>query len=71
MGVLAPYTPRPAAFFRELAEACLLLKLDMEQASAAAAALTKGVEAGAAALRSLGVRRLTSEQAACVLAHRA
>ncbi len=36
IGVFQPYTPRPAAHLRELAEACALLALEPDRAHAAA-----------------------------------
>ncbi|KAK9861218.1 hypothetical protein WJX84_003647 [Apatococcus fuscideae] len=68
------WTPRPGAHFRELAEACALLRMQ----PAAAADLLRSLHSQAAdergscpALTSLQVSRLSRDQALCVLGQRA
>ena len=71
IAVFQPYTPRPAAHLRELAEACTLLTLEPDQAASVAANLAAMAPAdGAAQLKALRVARLTPEQALCVLGQR-
>ena len=71
VAVFQPYTLRPAAHLRELAEACMLLNLNADQA----AALTQGLASmqqpdAVVQLKNIGVARLTAEQAQCVLDRR-
>ena len=71
VAVFQPYTLRPAAHLRELAEACTLLNLNADQA----AALTQGLASmqrsdAVAQLKAIGVSRLTAEQAQRVLDRR-
>jgi hypothetical protein len=71
IAVFQPYTPRPAAHLRELAEACTLLTLEPDQAASVAsnlAAMTP--QDGVAQLKALRVARLTPDQAICVLNQR-
>ncbi|BDA46253.1 probable RAD50-interacting protein 1 [Coccomyxa sp. Obi] len=71
IAVFQPYTPRPAAHLRELAEACTLLTLEPDQAASVAANLAAmAPQDGAAQLKALGVARLTPDQALCVLSQR-
>ena len=74
-GVFAPYAPRnPGAHVRELAEAAALLSLPSSEASRLKVAVRGagggGAEEAVAALRSVGVSRLSPDQAAAVLARR-
>lgn len=66
--ILQPYTARPSAHFRELAEACTLLTLEPE----AAAALAESMSSPSAAeqLKRVSISRLSPEQALCVLQRR-
>ncbi|KAK9817674.1 hypothetical protein WJX72_000495 [[Myrmecia] bisecta] len=72
IAIFQPYTPRPAAHFRELKEATLLLVLPEQEAHAAANALHDAQHEAEimSLLKQLGVTRLTREQALCVLAQR-
>ena len=71
VAVFQPYTLRPAAHLRELAEACTLLNLNADQAAALAQGLASMQQADAIAqLKNIGVSRLTPEQAQCVLDRR-
>jgi hypothetical protein len=68
LSVFQPFTPRPAAHLRELAEACTLLTMEPEDAAALAAALSG--QAAVAQLKGVSVSRLNPEQALCVLRRR-
>ena len=75
--VFSPYAPRnPGAHVRELSEAAALLSLPSAEAAALKGAVVSGGggnggEASAvAALRSVGVSRLSPDQAAAVLSRR-
>lgn len=71
IAVFQPYTARPAAYLRELAEACTLLTLDADQAASIAANLAAmSPQDGIAQLKALRVARLTPDQALCVLRQR-
>ncbi len=71
IAVFQPYTARPAAYLRELAEACTLLTLDADQAASIAANLAAmSPQDGTAQLKALRVARLTPDQALCVLRQR-
>ena len=71
VAVLQPYTLRPAAHLRELSEACTLLNLNADQAAALAQGLATMQQPDAIAqLKSVGISRLTPEQAQCVLDRR-
>ena len=71
VAVFQPYTERPAAHLRELAEACTLLNLNADQAGALSQGLASMQPADAIAqLKNVGVSRLTPEQAQCVLDRR-
>ncbi len=71
VAVFQPYTLRPAAHLRELSEACTLLNLNADQAAALAQGLAAMQQPDAITqLKSVGVSRLTPEQAQCVLDRR-
>jgi len=66
-----PWTARPAAHLRELAEACTLLSLEPDQAASIAANLAAMAPPDAVAqLKALRIARLTPDQALCVLSRR-
>lgn len=81
IGVFQPWTPRPAAHFRELSDAVILLTLPQDQAHSFAASLGAAAEAhhgedvvlGSAAdgidelLSGTGITRLTVPRAMAVL----
>lgn len=69
--LVAPYTRRPAAHFRELLDAASILQLPYDQAASLASALDATPDGNNSdALRAAGVTRLTSQQAKRVLQHR-
>ncbi|KAK9798572.1 hypothetical protein WJX73_010536 [Symbiochloris irregularis] len=82
IGVFQPWTPRPAAHFRELSDAVILLTMPQDQAHSFAASLGAAAEAhqgdaqGIAhdgideLLSSTGITRLTVPRAMAVLAKR-
>ena len=68
--VFQPYTLKPAAHFKELRDASLLLAMTPEALHALTAALHSSEDAGLKQLKQAGVLRLSPDQAISIIEQR-